>query len=80
MKPLWETTNSMPQLTEKMMQDPGCKIERIFEEKTYFDLRIFNPNSNLLNLEMSTCYRYHGEKKHHVHELHAREVEKGCFT
>ena len=50
-------------------------------EKTYFDVRVFNPHApSNKNLTPSACYRKHEREKKRAYEQRVREVEHSSFT
>ena len=50
-------------------------------EKTYFDVRVFNPHApSNRNMTLSACYRKHEREKKQAYEQRIREVEHSCFT
>ena len=50
-------------------------------EKTYFDVRVFNPHApSNKNMVPSACYRKHEWEKKRAYEQRVREVEHSSFT
>ena len=50
-------------------------------EKTYFDVRVFNPHApSNRNMTHSACYRKHEREKKWAYEQRIREVEHSSFT
>ena len=50
-------------------------------EKTFFDVRVFNPHApSNKNLTPSACYRKHEKEKKRAYEQRIREVEHSSFT
>ena len=50
-------------------------------EKTYFDVRVFNPHApSNKNMVPSACYRKHEREKKRAYEQRVREVEHSSFT
>ena len=50
-------------------------------EKTYFDVRVFNPHApSNRNTTLSTCYSKHEREKKLAYEQRIREVEHSSFT
>ena len=50
-------------------------------EKTYFDVRIFNPYApSNKNMAPSACYKKHEREKKRAYEQHVREIEHSSFT
>ena len=50
-------------------------------EKTYFDVRVFNPHApSNRSQSLPTCYRKHEREKKRAYEQRIREVEHSTFT
>ena len=50
-------------------------------EKTFFDVRVFNPHAPLnRRTPLSSCYRKHEQTKKHMYKQRCREVEHASFT
>ena len=50
-------------------------------EKTYFDVRVFNPHApSNKNSTLSACYKKHEREKKRAYEQRVREVEHSSFT
>ena len=50
-------------------------------EKTFFDVRVFNPHApSSKNLTPPACYRKHEKEKKRAYEQRVREVEHSSFT
>ena len=50
-------------------------------EKTYFDVRIFNPHApSNKNMAPSACYKKHEREKKRAYEQRVREIEHSSFT
>ena len=50
-------------------------------EKTYFDVRVFNPLApSNKNITLSACYKKHEREKKRAYEQRVREVEHSSFT
>ena len=50
-------------------------------EKTYFDVRVFNPHApSNRNVTLSACYRNHEREKKQAYEQRIREVEHSSFN
>ena len=50
-------------------------------EKTYFDVRVFNPHApSNKNMVPSACYRKHEREKKRAYEQRVRKVEHSSFT
>ena len=50
-------------------------------EKTYFDVRIFNPHApSNTNMSLQACYRKNKQGKKRTYEQRSREVEHSTFN
>ncbi|MDD9818414.1 MAG: hypothetical protein OXU61_09830, partial [Gammaproteobacteria bacterium] len=49
-------------------------------EKTFFDVRVFNPYAPSNNQTPSVCYRKHEQEKNRAYEQRICEVEHSSFT
>ena len=50
-------------------------------ERTFFDVRVFNPHAPLNRLpSLASCYRRHEQTKKRAYEQRCREVEHASFT
>ena len=49
-------------------------------QRTFFDVRVFNPLASSNNQPLSTCYRKQELEKRRHYDQRVREVEHGSFT